>query len=239
MSDIKEFTTFGNYIEKLKDTVRDGYDNVKNVWAERTALKQNINQAKTDANADTYTDFKQIYCNEVTKNQKNIYQESKNYWNRCSIELKNELIKIVADSNAIDEKQKDIVKDTIAKFQQISLEQIIIDVKIEPFIKWFSKRFNVAKWVSTHNMEMKKSIEKLYMDTQKRHKGDFEDWATKLYNVILENIDSMNPTLKRYQNRINQSTERKEQLKKHRSHLEYDKNYIENLMSWQLKHEEE
>ena len=225
--------TLSDFEKQVSRTVTNLTTNTQKVDAEHEALIDN----KTEAEQETYNralaDFEKMYYDIASKNQNEIYEESKGYWETNSNELKDELIKIVAMSEALAEDQKKLVQEIIATYEMMNLEkQDIGDPQKKKYRSLLSNRIDVSKLGANFNKAMKNSIAKLYKDTQNRHKEVFENWVNELLNVIRLSIGEMNPTLKLYQDKIKELTNRKQQLERNRLDLENYTNAISEMISW-------
>ena len=106
------------------------------------------------------------------------------------------------------------------------------DLENNKYKSFLSKRINIAKLGTSFNKLMRSSVNSLYEETMRKHGQEFETWVQKLYDVIVLNIGGMNPTLKLYLDKINELTERKQQLENNCEILKEQTSLIIDLISW-------
>lgn len=207
--------------------------NIKNVNSIKTDLENKINNAEKASYDEALKSFEDKYSKKASTIQDEIYDNSKNYWLSSSDELKQDLIGIVAMSNALTDDHKKLLTEEIANYQKLELEkQDISDPKKTKYRSLISNRINVMKLESNFNHLMKDSIVKLHNDTQNIHCQIFESWSDKLLDVIRQNIGELNPELIECQDNIDKRRIRKEQLEQNLSDLKKYYQDISKMISW-------
>ena len=190
-------------------------------------------KAETNSYETALMQFKEMYDKVASNKQEYIFNESKTYWESKSESLKNDLIKIVVLSTVLAEKQKELLKEIIGNYEPITLKKSPMkDLENNKYKSFFSKRINISKLGTSFNKLMGISVNSLYEETMREHSQVFETWVQKLYEVIVFNIGGMNPTLKLYLDKINELTERKQQLENNCEILKEQTSLIIDLISW-------
>lgn len=237
INQIKNQSSFKNVFQSLSKNIEKAFKNLSENVKEDKENKRNLNKEKLRAETDSYgealSQFKEMYDKVALNKQENIFSESKTYWESKSESLKNDLIKIVVLSTALADEQKELLKEIIGKYEPIILEKSPMeDLKNNKYKSFLSKRINITKLGTSFNKLMRSSVNSLYEKTMREHSQVFETWVQNLYNVIVSNIDGMNPTLKLYLDKINELTERKQQLENNCEILKEQTSLIIDLISW-------
>lgn len=237
INQIKNQSSFKNVLQSLSENIEKAFENLSENVKEDKENKRKLNKGKLRAEANSYKkalmQFKEMYDKVALNKQENIFSESKTYWESKSESLKNDLIKIVVLSTALADEQKELLKEIIGKYEPIILEKSPMkDLENNKYKSFLSKRINIAKLSTSFNKLMRSSVNSLYEKTMREHSQVFETWVQNLYDVIVLNIGGMNPTLKLYLDKINELTERKQQLENNCEILKEQTSLIIDLISW-------
>ena len=237
INQIKNQSSFKNVLQSLGKNIEKTFENLAENVREDKENKRKLNEEKLKAEINSYQKalmkFKEMYDDVASNKQEYIFNESKTYWESKSESLKNDLIKIVVLSTVLAEKQKELLKEIIGNYEPITLKKSPMkDLENNKYKSFFSKRINISKLGTSFNKLMGISVNSLYEETMREHSQVFETWVQKLYEVIVFNIGGMNPTLKLYLDKINELTERKQQLENNCEILKEQTSLIIDLISW-------
>lgn len=237
INQIKNQSSFKNVLQSLGRNIEKTFENLSENVKEDKENKRKLNEEKLRAETNSYVtalmQFKEMYDKVASNKQENIFSESKTYWESKSESLRNDLIKIVVLSAVLAEEQKELLKEIIGNYKPIILEKSPMkDLENNKYKSFLSKRINIAKLGTSFNKLMRSSVNSLYEETMRKHGQEFETWVQKLYDVIVLNIGGMNPTLKLYLDKINELTERKQQLENNCEILKEQTSLIIDLISW-------
>lgn len=248
----------------LKTNLKEGMNNIiKN--RNLNSLKE-ISKGLVDDIKDTFEDFDDLHAIKKEANQKTaklllnkakydyldlseeIQKEfeltSKKHWTDKSMEIKEELSKVITGTTALsDDKRTEITtlimtyKDIcFDKFKQISfeVEDFVYGIKIGDLTLFESDKLNIRKVVNTYNKLFDSFVNEVKNKLYTSHSKTFKYWLEHLLDIIEKNIVSYSHELSKKQKNIEEESKKIDNLRQQQEKIEDGKNYINNMMQWKF-----
>ncbi len=251
-------------ISELKTNVDKAWEdvNISEIWDKGKGLKKVWEDIKTYLSKDDTLDqkqkeaaiasynksievFSEEFYKKATSENSLLFNHLKNYSDNYSDILRQELSKIITDSDALTQNDKDRLCGKIAEYQQIKNKMPKFDdnqyykYKRNWVVRFFSgnERIDVSKVELDFNTKMRQTIVKWFEESKENHINTFNSWANNLLNMITQDsvILENNPSLIELNNEKSELENRKQELENNRVQLNQYKNEIEEMINFSNK----
>lgn len=127
-----------------------------------------------------------------------------NYWSLCADQLRNSLMSIVVESDALTEQQKEILKEVMLKVALVPNKHKILNISSTDAIRnknkkflwfWDLTRIDQEKVLEKYKNSIKSDIINNNMKMTTQNSQLFNQWTSQLMNRLKETISSFNPVL--------------------------------------------
>lgn len=239
---IKEiFSGEGKFLDrigKMKDDLVRDYTTLKESKSEKALAEKEIDKETSDK-------LLKIVIEQYKKNtilaQEILSNSIKEHWQQNAQSLRNVLVDIITDSDALSSTQRDELSKIIMNYQPLSFNDDADDVFIKArFLRGNllgirlidDEKLNTRKLANSYNDRISKVIAEMAVEMNKSSYSSFRTWKESLSAVIEENITEYNPKLRDMSDMIKEETEKITELEDNQSTIQHSLNAIEELMSW-------
>ncbi len=188
--------------------------------------------------------IKSAFKTNISLIRNSIDLESKNYWEDKVQKIKNELSKLIADSEELCEEKREELSKIIIMYDNIVFEKDVDDIfqkeyltdkfKMDRLFFGESLRLDKKKLQSTFNNQMNEAMSNLFTVFNTSHATSFESWLNDLLMIINENIVEYSPTLHRQLVLINSLNNQILDLESKKNKLSIYDEQLEEMMSWKV-----
>lgn len=235
------------FMDALKDTVSD-FDindfpdkllNVKNkggkVFKSLSKLQKNKNEADKLAAKDLLDAVEQKMYEDSKTFFNELNKKSIEYWDDKSERIRLELARIVTESDALTETEKNMIHKTIMDYRSIRYKQTnSFNFRLSDYkMKLFSEKLIKTKLASDANKKLTSKAIASYHQIITSHEKTFERWTYNLIHLIENNIIDLNPTLSKLNDQIKHKEDKINDLVEHRNLVETNMNIIRQKIDWQ------
>lgn len=234
------FSDIKGYVNRIKGTIKS----VEYIMD----IRKDLNESKRSAFSETADEVLQevikTYQQSLDDAAKKIHHIACNYWENNSKLLKDELIDLVTASDALTDKQKQMLSELIFNYKTISYDDQANMIFIKPkFIygyRWgldifMFEKLNTTKLVKEYNKKVIKSIEDIATDMNAKYHSSYKKWQNELSMVIEKNIVELNPELQVISDSINNETDKINNLELSQQRIQESLNALEELISFKVE----
>lgn len=238
MNDIFKKPRFDSLIDVGRtfiDDVKDAIDD----FEERQSTQRQVNKETAKVLLDKVKDDYSNLSNEI---QNKINSKSREYWTDKSIQIKQELSKIITGSTALSDDKRTEISEIIMTYRDIHFDQsehksyqlddFMLEIKIGDFVLFESDKLNIRKMVNSYNNSIDGFIDKVKTTLHESHNKTFNYWLEHLLSIIEKNIVSYSPELSEIQKDIEEETSKIENLRERQIKIKDGKDYINYMMNW-------
>lgn len=206
--------------------LKDIYDEVEKISSDRvlTFMTEKFKKANETANDS-------------------ILAKSISFWTERSYDIRNTLLDIVVNSEALTVDKRSELSDIIMKYEEPDmniLKEVIFNksdfqnfaIKLGDLKLFGDYKINKNKLTKFYNIELKSSIDVVYGQIRETHILNFNKWKQELLNSIESNITELNSDLKKLFDLINKDKNDVLYLESRKTLLAQYSDDIENLMKW-------
>ncbi len=245
-----------NFKENLgnlfKGNIRDSTRNLGNLAAEWANDRREVQQRKEshaaikrDIDKSTSDEMMEFviaeFRNSIIDAQERIGNTARGYWKAAEQGLREELISLIAGSEALSEQQRTELSDIILQYRPLVFD----DEADKVFIKAKFLRGNVlgihlgtsekldnGKLSKRYNAKLRKDLDEIteMMNTSCFH--NFQIWQEKLLAVVEKNIEQYNPELRKISEMISDERELIAELQNNQRMISTSLETIETMMDW-------
>lgn len=231
----KDLDSLYSLFREFKEDVKNTQDKAN----ESEALKKEyVSKTSEELVKQVKEDFDRRFneANEI------LFGKSKEYWNEKMDLMKDSLIDIVTNSEALSEENRQELTGIINSYEKMEFdsrsEEIFITDDFEYRIILFDMKLfasdyiNVGALTKTYNSELNKNIDSMYSLISDSHFEGYVDWSDTLLQLVIDNIIKFNPDLRRLSNIIGDLTEQINDLEIKGKKLRNYADEINQMMSW-------
>lgn len=227
-------SSFSKIVEDIKKDAESIHDSKKEL---ASAQKEAFATAADEALKEVV----EAYKRSMADASKKINHIACNYWENNSRLLKDELIDIVTVSDALDDKQKQMLSELIFNYKNISYDDQAGSIFVKPkfLLGHFAgldmfrlERLNTNKLAKEYNKIVAENIESIASDMDTNYYHSYKKWQEELNAIIEKNIVDLNPELQILSDSIDNETERINNLEASKQKIRTSLNEIKNLISF-------
>lgn len=208
------------------------------------AAREDMDSVKRGVDSQTSDDVLVIvveqYKNSFMDAKQRLSDEIKEWWQENATALKNLLISIVTDSDALSSGQRDQLSAIIMDYKPLEFNDDADDVFIKAkflrgsFLGFDSdaERLNIKRLVNRYNDQIAKNIASMAQILYDSCYTSFRSWIGSLMSVIEQNITEYNPELRDMAEMIREETEKILELETDQKTISDTLDTIKQLMSW-------
>lgn len=167
--------------------------------------------------------------------------ETQQHWQNNVQLLKDILIAIITESDALSTTQREQLSGIIVDYKPLQFNDDADDVFIKTkflrgnilgFQMNDSERLNIRRLVSRYNERISRNISEMAMDLNESCYASFKAWHSSLMSIIEQNITEYNPQLRDMAEMIREETEKIIELEADQKTISTSLAAIKQLMSW-------
>ena len=210
-------------------------------------LVHQLNDAKSKSNRETSLDVlgkaESRFKDKAEAAQKLLVLRSREYWDSIATTVREELVKLVTESNALEEEQRQELSEIIINYKDVPLytdaEKIFenhnsFEKGLKALNIIFKKNLNELNYKKikrTYDREMKDLIELSNSVVKDAHRESFNTWFNELDALIINNLEEYNPTLSSRRAAIGEEEDHIAELEKRKEKLEEYAEQINEMLS--------
>ncbi len=223
-------------LDELKMSVKDVQEKEQQV----KEFDKEIDISTADAVMNHITED---YKNNLSNAYREIDLQLKNHWLSDANVLRDEIIKIIKDTDRLTSEQREEMQDVIMNYQPLQFDdeadKIFIKTKFlqgHVFgIQLFdSEKLNNKKLTDIYNKKIKENIKEISKSINENCLMSFKSWKEHLNILIEQNITDYNPTLKDLSLMIKKDAQDIAELEKNQMMIKQSLETIKSLMSAKL-----
>ena len=242
-SELKEAFFKGRFKEgfdKLSKGIDDLKENAKEVQDKQNQMKDvdaEIDRSTSDAVMDCVT---KDYKKNLSEAYREIDEKLKNHWLKEANTLRDEIIKIIKDTESLTNDQRTEMEDIIMRYEplqfnddsgEVFIKQKFLQGHIFGLQVFESEKLNNKKLTDIYNKKIKENVKEISKSINENCIGSFKIWEGNLNNRIEQNITDYNPKLKDLSDMIREEAEEITALEKDQMTIKQSLEAIESLMA--------
>ena len=202
-------------------------------------------QAEKDIDKESSDKMLKVVVHEYKKNinaaDQILSKALKGYWYQQAQDLRNKLIEIITDSEALSVSQREEISNIIINYEPLDItdDADIIFIK-KKFLRGYvfgfrlndSEKLNTKLLTARYNDKIKKNVYDMAVAINQSYFASFKAWEMSLNTVIEENITDYNPQLRDMAAMIKEETEKILELESDQNAISSSLEAIRTLMSW-------
>lgn len=227
-SQVKE-KSIGSIAKGVGDDIKDTWDNL---WKLRD-VRTETDKATADELIEVVT---ADYNKRLEAAADRLDNNSRDYWENNSREIKRELAVIVTNSSTLDDEKKTELKEIIISYRDLILDREHVFTKdaFEKKVAFFIlNKIDLKKLVKRYNHDYSEAIDQVYGRLKDSHFKSFSIWLQQLVDKIRINIVDYNPRLSEQARLIGEETRIIQELEQTKAILQNYKEQIESLIRWE------
>lgn len=237
---VKEFS-FSDLKGTLSGIVEDTKRGVESIYNSQKELEFTQKNASSETVNEVLEEVIETYKTNMFEATKKINHIAFNYWENNTKLLKDELIDIVTASDALTDKQKQILSELIFNYKNISYDDQANEIFVKPkFLQghllgmdlFMFERLNTKKLEKEYNKAVANNIESIATDLNSNYYSSYQQWQEELSTMIEQNIIELNPQLQVMFDQIANETEGINRLETSQKKIRTALSKIENLISF-------
>ncbi len=219
----------------------DFFDDLARVQESKESMdtaRRNIDSHTSDVIMGVVVDK---YKASLLEAKERISASTKLHWQQNAQSLKEQLISIVTESDALSSSQREQLSNIIMDYKPLEFNDDADDVFIKTkFLRgniWGilvgdSERLNIRRLAAKYNERMFKNIMEMAMHLNDSYAASYKIWQTLLLTIIEQNIAEYNPQLRDMTEMIREETEKILELENDQQTISASLEAIRQLMSW-------
>lgn len=229
----------------VKDTLKGlGHDlkeGLSSVYSAQAELDDMQKIASAETVDEVLKDVIEIYQESMADAIEKINHIARNYWENNSQLLKDKLIELVTASDALSDKQKEILSELIFNYRNITFDDKANSIFVKPkflYGQLFNlnlfafERLNTGKLAKEYNKTIANNIESIATDMNSTYYNSYKMWADELTAMIEKNIVELNPELQVLSDAIDNENEQIRILKENQQIIITSLSEIERFISF-------
>ena len=165
----------------------------------------------------------------------------KEYWLSNAQTLRNRLIEIITETDALTSTQREEIQTIIMNYEPLEFNDEADSIFIKArFLRGNflglrpndSEKLNTKRLTDIYNDRIRKNVKEIAAMLNESCLGSFRNWLQKLQSVIEQNITDYNPRLRDMADMIREETEKIAELEEDQRTIGASLEAIRELMSW-------
>jgi len=226
-----------NLVAMKNDIVRD-YNILQASKGEMDSAKKEIDSQTSD---EIMQHVIERYKASFMEAKDRLSEEAKSFWQQSVLDLKDLLISIITESDALSTAQRNQLSSIIVDYRPLEFNDDADDVFIKTrflrgnilgFLANDSERLNIRKLASRYNEKISKTLLEMAELLNDSCYASFKSWLASLFAVVEANITEYNPQLRDMSEMIREETEKIIELENDQKTISSSLEAIKQLMSW-------
>ncbi|KSV60389.1 dynamin family protein [Acetivibrio ethanolgignens] len=231
----------GNVISSVKsmatELARD-YKDVQEQKDRRDTVSKDIDKATSDR---VIRGVVHEYKKNTLAAKDEVSAALKEYWLANAQELRNRLVEIITETDALTSTQREELQTIIMNYEPLEFNDDADNIFIKArFLRGNflglrsndSEKLNTKRLTDIYNDRIRKNIKEIAVMLNESCLGSFRNWVQKLQSVIEQNITDYNPRLRDMADMIREETEKIAELEEDQRTIGASLEAIKELMSW-------
>lgn len=231
----------GNIISSVKNMASD----LARDFQDRQEQRERLDSVSRDIDKATSDRVLKVVVNEYKKNtmaaKDEVSAALKEYWLANAQELRNGLIAIITETDALTNSQREEIQTIIMNYEPLEFNDDADNVFIKTkFLRGNflglrpndAEKLNIRRLTDIYNDRIRKNIKEIARLLNDSCLGSFRNWVQKLQSVIEQNITDYNPRLRDMADMIKEETEKIVELEEDQRSIGASLEAIRELMSW-------
>lgn len=206
--------------------------------------KKSMDDVRRDIDKMTSDEILNEIVEKYKKNRADAFERisnnTKNYWNECSIKYREEMVQLIESTEALTEEQKADASEAVSNYQtlvyddseKVFMKARLLKGNILGFHIGSSERLDTEKLVDRYNDQMKNVIANLSNEINHECFVSYEKWQGSLKSMVEANIAKLNPDLHELTISIQEDEERIRDLRNDQEKIVSSVAAINDLMAW-------
>ena len=181
--------------------------------------------------------------NDIVQYAKETSKKAKEYWNKCWDELRQALLQIVFDSDALTEEQKVLLRQEVDEIAKVPELHTILNISSKE--KAVKEIIPVLWWKWSRIKIKRDEVARLYRESLKmdfarnntvagtENEKMFSDWIKQIKSDLIRVVSSLNPELTRLENELRKQRKIVEEKSKQRQVIQAELESIERLLEFE------
>lgn len=229
----------------FKHTLVAMRDDLVKDFARVQSSKENMDAMKRDIDSKTSDDIMGIviekYKASLLEAKERLSTATKFHWHNNAQALKELLISIITESDALSTSQREQLSGIIMDYKPLEFNDDANDVFIKNkflrgsffgFSTGDAERLNIRRLAAKYNERMSKNIMEMAMHLNDSCFASYKTWQATLLSIIEQNITEYNPQLRDMAEMIREETEKIIELETDQQTISASLEAIRQLMSW-------
>lgn len=231
-------------VESLKELGSDLMEDLGVVNRHKDKLVDTRHDVDRTASDELLEKIKLDFTSHVTEAQSMLEAESRNYWHDRATNIRNELVSIVTNSSTLSDEKKVELTELILSYEELNLENIAENSFARDDFErgiWIGKikivssdRLNISKLVNKYNAKTIEIVSNIREQICKTHESTMHTWIEVLLNRIIVNVVEFNPELYQKEKKIQEVSDKIDELEKRQIDLTNYTEQIKSMMDWSV-----
>lgn len=233
----------GKFIDSVKELIDDSVRDIKEVYDSKSAMDEKERELDKVSSDTLMQGVIHEYKKNINKADEELSKNLKEYWYQRAQELRNSLIDIITDSEALSVAQREEISNIIINYEPLEIKDDadIVFIK-KKFLRGYvfgfklndSERLNTRLLTLRYNDKISKNVYDMAIEINNSYFDSFKLWETKLNSIIEENITDYNPQLRDMATMIKEETDKIAELESDQKAIGSSLEAIKALMSWKV-----
>lgn len=229
-------------ITKFKNLGSDFIRDVSNTISSTSEVLNATKKIEKETALELVKHMDKLYYEDSRTMQDTIYNASIEYWNEKSDITKNELAKIVHETDILTEEERKNLSDLIINFEELQFPEstdiifaksdFVHTIMLFNFRVELGDKIRINKLSESFNQKLSENVDAIEQNIIELHKSTFNDWLDKLNTEIVSKLVVLNPTLHHKNEEILEEIEKIKKLQKLKDDLAFYQRSIIEMMKW-------
>ena len=231
------FKKSGHRIESFKHLVADLQQDYRDIQINRKTIDISNKEIDEKTSDRLINIVQREYKKNISEAEQIISVALHNFWQEKSQELRNQLIHIIDDTDALLDGQRKEIASIIIQYEQLEFDDDADKIFIKKrFLRknvfGDSERINNRKLTHSYNEKMRKNTKTMGLYMNGKCRESFQTWQQSLCAKIEENITEYNPKLRTMAALIKDDRDKMRILAENKITISTAIDTINELMAW-------
>lgn len=231
----------GNFLESFNTMRSELVSDFKTVLSSRESKDESVKDIDHAVSDRLVKVAKERYRKNMQSAKSALSVVLRSYWKDNAETLRNQLITIIAGTEALTAKQRDEISSIILSYQPLEFDDDAENIFIKKrflrsnvfgFMIGDSEKINLKRLANSYNSKIQENALEMSLDMNKHCFNSYKSWEKSLYAKIEQNITVYNPELRSMADMIKEDTDRILQLASDKEAISNALETINNMMSW-------
>lgn len=229
---------FRQVITSMREDLIKDFELVQESKGSMTAAQREIDTQTSD---DVIRIVNEKYRSCILDAIERLGNETRSHWQMNAQSLKEELIEIITESDALSNAQRAVLSGIIMDYQPLEFNNGADDIFIKTnYLRGSflgiqarkSERLNIRRLAANFNDRISKNVLDMALHLNNSCYSSYKAWQTSLLSTIEDNIAEYNPQLRDMSEMIREETEKIAELENDQQTISASLESIRGLMSW-------